>query len=223
MNAVCFAPSTNATGKRDADYFARLAKAFMRLHGIAPGRLLIFDNTKDYASRAREALSALARTTDASLECVAFFGHGWRDGCQLGVHTCMIKFADALAKKCAPDVTIILYACSAGRDGDKDAKDDTKPGLGDDGGFADLLRDELVRRGMSPKIIAHTTDGDACENPYVRVFDKTLTASGRWLVEPKSKPWAKWAKALKDDASTLRYRFPFMSREAVEAELTAAS
>jgi hypothetical protein len=218
MNALVFVPRDNAPGKKDVTRaFAPEAAAFLSLHRVPPARRIVFDNSRDYLGRAKQVLDTLARVEPGSLETLAFFCHGWRDGLQVGVHKALGTFADAVARRCVIDATIIFYACSAGRDGDNDKIDDTKPGLGDDGGFADALRDALVARGMRPKIIAHTTDGHATRNPYVRIFDASTTKSGRWLVEPKSKLWPKWVAALRGD---LRFRFPFMLDEDVREELS---
>lgn len=218
MNALIFIPKNNAPGKSDVTgAFAPEAAAFMRTHGIPATRRVVFDNARDYLGRAKIVLDTLARVEPGSLETIAFFCHGWRDGIQAGVHRSLSVFADALAKRCVLDPTIILYACSAGRDGDSDAIDDTQPGAGDDGGFADALRDALVARGMRPRIFAHTTDGHTTRNPYVRLFDDSRAASGEWLVEPGSKSWKRWCAELKGN---LRFRFPFVSRDDLWKELS---
>lgn len=209
MNALVFVPKSNAHGKNDVTgAFLPEAVAFMRLHGIPQARRVTFDNTQDYRLRAKTVIDMLGRCERGTLEAVVFFCHGWRDGIQSGVQASFATFCDALALRCVLNPAIILYACSAGRDGDSDATDDSLPGVGDDGGFADRLRDELVKRGLSPRIVAHTCDGHTTRNPFVRIFDKSRTASGEWVVEPGSPQWQAWRKALK---GPLRFTFPFLT------------
>jgi hypothetical protein len=84
-----------------------------------------------------------------------------------------------------------------------------------DGGFADLLRDEMVRRGITDGWVdAHKTAGHTSWNPNVVRFlcedvdDEEFGAEGGfYLVEPRSTYWKKWCAALRDNKSGFRYSF----------------
>lgn len=187
---------------------------------------VLVDVSKDEASRRRQVVEALGvASAEGPLDLVAFLCHGWRTGIQLGFSLSQVPaLAAALAMAGTPQLAVVLYACSTAQD------DDRTPGTGGDGGFADLLRDcmgRLMGRCGQPAVLAHvdghTCAGDCTSNPFVRRMDAAGDmggAGGDWLVEPHSPLWKRWTEALRDHkGSTLRFRFPLMSRAEVQDEL----
>lgn len=220
MKGLAFAAGFNSTGRHDATgAFQPEAKAFCRLHKLAGP--LLFDNRQKYPVRRAFVYHALEECQTGALDVVALFCHGWIDGVQTGhVRAVAQDFARRLARVASPRLVLVLYACDSGRDADRDRKDDDDAGPGGDGGFADVMRDALLNAGvLEPRVFAHATLGHTTRNPYVRVFDNTQgTIGGQWVVEPHSPQWRAWVRAL--DKTSLRFRFPFMSRQEVEAELS---
>jgi len=151
------------------------------------------------------------------------FGHGWPDGIQFGFRRSdLYELAARLAVSCAEDVRVILYACLAAENDVRD-RDHANVGPGTDGGFADLLRDDLASWGKNRcQVDAHKTAGHAAWNPYVvRFRGEAGTMGGYWLVAPGSELWPKWIKKMRGRAvkNHLRYRFPLMSELQIKAEL----
>jgi len=202
-NIIAFAPQYNTKGRKDATgAFQREAKAFMRLHGAKGLGLFLVDNHRCDFEMRDQVLYAIR--SEPFIDTVAFFCHGLSKSIQFGFDTLNV---DVLAKTLEERETsrVVLYACNAAGG----------PGVGGDGGFADLLRDAMCRAGaISCQVDAHTTAGHTTRNPYVRRFEGRLSpvggVGGYYLVEPKSKLWRPWVRAMKDDKNTLRYEFPFM-------------
>lgn len=213
---LAFAPKHNSHGRRDASHaFIPEAKAFCMLHGAAPP--ILFDNEQAFLARCAFVRGRIEACEPGALETLALFCHGWKDGLQVGVRIGSVRpFVDSLSKVAAPQLRIILYCCDTARDADDDRVDDTKPGPGGDGGFADKLRDECRIAGVSATVYAHTTAGHTTRNPRVRRFDPDEMAGGHWVIEPYGPMWGRWRKALRGD---LRFRFPFLSELAIAAEL----
>ena len=96
-----------------------------------------------------------------------------------------------------------------------------------DGGFADVLRDEMVRAGLSSGWVdGHKTAGHTSFNPFlVRFLCEDVddpehgAEGGSWLVQPRSQLWRKWIAALKSKKNGLRYRFPFLTEMEIKMEL----
>lgn len=220
-SALVFAPKHNSDGKRDATgAFQPEARAFCRALSL-PERVHMFDNgsLRPFAARRLDCERHLHAARGIGI--VAMFCHGWKDGLQAGWRKGEIhKLARSLQSACDAQPVILLYACDAGRDGDADRWDDVGPGPGGEGGFADMLRDELRKLGVRGTIYAHTTEGHTTQNPYVRVFLPDEAAGGQWVVEPSSNLWPTWRRLLR--TTDLRFRFPFLSRTELEAELGAA-
>lgn len=217
MRALVFAPLRNAPGKRDADEFQREARAFCKLHGLAIDPVL-FDNHEGQLERRSVLLQRLHERSPASLDVLVLFCHGWPTGLQMGFQ---IAHARGLARElkvvAGPELKVVLYCCSTGADSDGGDANERQPGPGGDGGFADRLRDELVELGVRTTVYAHSTAGHTTRNPFVRVFGPEQRRGGHWLVEPRSALWPAWLRAL--HSTDLRFRFPFLSREQLEAEL----
>lgn len=231
MRALVFAPLRNAHGKRDADEFAREAQAFLRYlktsgDGVEPASrfgletsVAMFDNTGEPAERRAEVLAHLQALEPGTLDVLAFACHGWPDGIQAGFRC---EHARGLAREvkavAAHALTVVLYCCSTGADQLASTDEFTDPGPGGDGGFADRLRDELADTGVAATVYAHSNAGHCTRNPRARVFRPGRGAGGHWLVAPGSKLWPAWTRYLKGEG---RFRFPFLTQEQLEAELSA--
>jgi hypothetical protein len=222
MNALVFAPQHNAEGLRaDAAEFRGEAHRFCRAHGLRDG-VYLFDNREEPHIRREYLYDTLARYTPKSLDTLALFCHGWPDGIQLGTSTAHVKrLALTIKPVAARELTVVLYCCSAGADNDGSTADERVPGPGGDHGFADRLRDALGDAGVQATVYAHSTRGHCTRNPYARVFRAGERAGGHWIVEPGSALWPAWRRALwsSDEDDTFRFRFPWMTREQLEAEL----
>ncbi len=129
--------------------------------------------------------------------------------------------------RCTPDAKVTLFACLAA---ENDVRDKIVSGLGPatDGGFADMLRDEMVRRGLDAGWVdAHKTAGHTSWNPFLVRFlcsyvdDPEFGAEGgAWIVAPRSELWKNWIAALKNQKGAMRYRFPFMTEMMIKLELS---
>ena len=218
MNLV-FAPAHNTDGKADAiGAFQPEAKAFCLARNICqPVRL--FDNNRPMPLRFADMLDLFNLCRPNTVETVAFFCHGTKRGLQCGLTvTNAPRFAGALERVCVAAPRIILYACDAARDADADRADDCAPGPGGEGGLADVLRAQLMARGVMGTVYAHTTVGHTTRNPFVRRFGADELAGGRWVVEPHSAGWRAWVLALR---GPMRFSFPFMSQVEIDATLQA--
>jgi len=221
MTVLALAPAKNTKAADASGAFIPETRSFVAQH--QPSALLLFDNGTPsapvpHAARMEQCERWLAEWT--GVRALALFSHGWRDGVQAGWRKGDIwRLAKALKACCVPEPVVALYCCDAGRDGDADREDDRASGPGGEGGFADMLRHELVRIGVRGTIFAHTTEGHTTCNPFVRVFRPDEVAGGEWLVEPRSPMWRAWRRALA--TTDLRMRFPFMSQAEVHAELAA--
>jgi len=226
---VCHS-DTNAHGKHDATgAFIPEAEAFAELHEIPEENVVGMKLVRTAKWRRREqTLDAIATAgKDRLLDAIALFGHGWPQGIQFGFNREHIPaLVDRMAQYCRPDVKVTLFACLAA---ENDVRDRNITGLGPatDGGFADLLRDEMVRRGLDRGWVdGHKTAGHTSWNPFlvrflcIDVDDPEVGAEGgAWLVAPRSETWKHWCAKLKDQKSGMRYRFPFMQELMVKAEL----
>jgi hypothetical protein len=92
--------------------------------------------------------------------------------------------------------------------------------VGGDGGFADLLRDELVDIGCPTIIYAHSTAGHTTQNPHLRVFPPHERFGGKFVVAKDSGLWQKWVRCMRNN--DLRFRVPFMTSAELVAELENA-
>jgi hypothetical protein len=228
IRGIAIAPAHNTPGInartggpwRDASgAFIPEAAAFARRHGLPP--IVLFDNTQPYASRRGRVERALAGAA-GPLDVVAIFAHGWRDGIQTGhLRPHAKRLAGLLAKVSTPALCVALYACDTARDGDKDRKDDDDPGPGGEGGWADLLRDELVLAGVSQcRVLAHGTAAHTTRNAYLREFRADQSTGGTWIVEPDSTLWPAWGRAL---AGPLRFDLPLLSAMQIRERLAAGA
>lgn len=230
MTVVAIVSTENVDGKRDASgAFIPEAKAFLRFRGEDPNVNVVAFDHRMAPARRREKVERDIRSLHAQLggkpfEGVAFFCHGYRSGLQTG-HTSktVAGLVSVLRDTCSPEVAVPLFCCDAARDADADRADDLLDAPGGDGGFADVLRDAMLRteafRGAN--IDAHATLGHTTRNPYVRRFEVTAAVpsetilglpGGSWLVTPNSSRWRAWVRALRTD---FRFRFPFLDASAI--------
>lgn len=226
MRGVCIYPEHNSEGKRDADEFRREALKFAKHHEIPRECVVSFDNHKRgrrLIEHVEARLRSAAAAASGDLGCVAIFCHGFRRGIQTGHRNASVRrLADLVVWMCRPDARVILYCCDTARDADADRADDQRHGPGGDGGFADRLRDAMCAEGMTGgAVLGHTVVAHTTRAPFVRCFytDGSATGGdgGDWVVAPRSPCWRAWRRELRK--GSLRFRFPFMTRTQIEAEL----
>ncbi len=217
---VVFVSGVNSKGKKDASgAFVPESKKFAKIHNIPVENVFYVDCTKRVSptTRAEIVEKALRNKKGANLKSIAFFGHGWSTGIQFGFNLKNCYLLSKLIADCSDsDVKIGLFACLTAENSIKD-NDHRRIGPGTDGGFADRLRDNLVRNGVEYGWVdAHKTAGHAVWNPYVVRFlcesVKYLeygAVGGGWIVEPGSRYWRYWVKMLKCDGSNLRWTYLF--------------
>lgn len=206
-----------ATGKlwRDGDEFVAEAEAYIAFHGIKERLRLVDCRVKPWQrfNQLLACIDSARRDGETPLGAFTFLCHGFKSGLQFGSTLQNVAvLADSMAKVAAEECTVTLYACSAGADNDPKTSD-VAQGPGGDGGFADVLRDFLVDRGVKARVLAHTTKGHCTRNPFVREYVPGQKAGGEWLVLPGSGLWPNWRRALQ--SGHMRYMFPKLSREQV--------
>jgi hypothetical protein len=200
----------------DAAYFRRNAEAAARLWMREQGVTCLFqpfDNGLSEPQRraAIRAAFAARAAEGADVVLVAFFCHGWSDGFQAGYDRAHAAgFVDLLKSVANPASTIlrvVFYACSTASD---------RFGHDGDNSFADRVRDTAAAAGLRIQLDAHTTPGDATENPHLRRLDPDAGAGGALLVDPSDDH----AVALL--ATSWRFRFPWRTRGEIAADVGAA-
>lgn len=222
--AIIFVPDANRPGVFDATgAFWPEAERFCTVHHLdmASSALVKFPSTKRQMIERREPVLRAISKAVVPWQTVAFFCHGYKDGFQAGFAKADLPvLSQTLAKSAAIDAYVLLYACDAGRNADDARIDDTQPGPGGDGGFADLLRDALEALGRRVTVLGHTTAGHCTINPHARRFAPgTGGQGGQWYVEPQSPVWGRWVRQLREPTSTLRFRYPRMTSAAIAEEL----
>jgi hypothetical protein len=198
-------PWADATGA-----FQPEAAAFAKLHG---GVYRKIDNRQTATKMRGDVIQAIG---ECKPSVIALCCHGWRTGIQFGFRSGNApELAEAIALYSGSMPTVALYCCSTGGG----------PGVGGDGGFADVLRDALCREGaLQCHVDAHTTAGHCTRNPHVRRFEglgsATGGAGGFYLVSPSSPLWKAWKLAL--SKTDLRLRFPLMGVAEIHGEIGGA-
>lgn len=199
MKSLAFAPSSNTPGKADGTWFQAKAKLWQKRHG---GKVVHVDMSRPKPTRFHQILRAIREERP---DAVAFFCHALRRGLpQFGARGSLLDPEDGdnvatLAGEigaASASPLVCLFACSAG--------DDLVPGPagapGGDGGFADALRDAVVKWGsVGVRVFAHDRKGDTTANPHVRVFDgpeQKDRVGGRWVVVPPGLTKAEAAREL---------------------------
>jgi hypothetical protein len=233
-NILVIYSNTNVGKKKDATgAFIPEAEAFQRMHGI-PDENMVGVKCPRVPKHKRRAkvYKAIERVgKKRTIDAIAFFGHGWPQGIQFGIGKGTIKdFCSLLGLSndsgqpyCSDKLIIVLYACLAAENNDKN--DNRKIGPGTNGGFADELRDELNRFGFSGHVDAHLTAGHTDWNPFLIRFVceswEDDLCGGSWIIQPRSALWKKWVKLLKSNTG-FRLRFPFMKEEEIVAEVASS-
>lgn len=207
MNALIVTPDRDSRGRRDfTGAFLPEALAFAKHHGFTWHEHVKVKLDTSEQSRRMQLLTAIEGAP--RLDLIAVFAHGLMMKLpQLGWSiTNVADLARAVVRNAAPDIRIVLYACSAA----------AGLGPGGDLGFADELRDELVRVGaVDCQVDAHYGAGHTTQNPRVRRFLGTGSGrGGTWIVEPESPGWPRWVHLLK---GTLRFDFPLRSLQELRA------
>ena len=222
QDGFVFAPrynQLNSSGGEKSDasgMFIPKAQEFVSYFGFSNPPLL-FDNDADndgigdrsdeistLGGRRREILSSI-EAIENPINVVAYFGHGYDSsllsaGFRNDNHR--ESLADAIASKAqgVGSIVVILYACHSGSRVD--------------GGFARELYEDLLSRGVRSTIFGHETRGRAHSNPNKRRYP-----GGSYVIDPNSRLWNVWSRALVD--SDLWMRFPFMEPYMIERELEA--
>lgn len=213
MNAeklLIFYSSVNTPKKKDATgAFIPEARGFARHYMVPDEHVIGVDCTQQKRQRREKVLNALA-TVDG-LEGLLFFGHGWPNGIQFGFTRKNLNvLSAAISSRCSDDIKVGLMACLTA---ENDVRDQELEELGPatDGGFADMLRDDLVKAKKTKGWVdGHKTAGHTSWNPYVVRFmcDADADAEGgAWIVQPGSGMWKRWREALKKNTGGLRYEF----------------
>ena len=221
MKGVAFIPRFNAKGKRDVTgAFEPEANSWSWIHGDCD--VVSFNNRMSRKSRRSEVYSALNSHVD--LDWVTFFCHGYPRGIQAGYgKRTAHQLATSLSMSCKRNAIVTLFACNAGRDDDRENKDDLMPGPGGHGGFADTLRKEMVRKGMKGGWIdAHTVVGHTTRTPWVRRFyvsEQDLDNGGEYIIRPKSENWRFWRLWLRS-SKEFRLSFSLCLASDLEASLS---
>jgi len=225
---VLFVSSKDSKGKRDASgAFVPEARRFQKTHNVPDRNIVLMDCTKKNpaSSRRDQVLSTLHDFR--GLGAVCFYGHGWPQGIQFGFKKQHCReLAESIANASTNDVVVPLFACLTAENDVRDTGHGNV-GPGTDGGFADTLRDDLVREGITNgRIDGHKTAGHATWNPYVVRFlcaavdnPEYGAQGGSWIVPPGSSAWKKWVRALRDTSKNLRVSFPFLDRDEILTSL----
>jgi hypothetical protein len=206
MDGLILAAGKDRDGESDSTLAFQIgANQFHAINHVSSAPVL-FDNTGEqqgqYETVKKRVIKAIADGgSSAPWDAVAIFCHGganalWSAGL-IGDKGAQ-ALADAIRPRAAANVTIILYACSAGQAG----------------GFASMLADKLS--GLNAKVYGHTTAKHTYANP-----DTVLHPGGEPVIAKNSPLWTNWSKDIVDQSNDLWARFPFMSDKQLEAELSA--
>ena len=218
MNIIAFAPKYNKPGKKDATgafqpEMTRFSNHW-KLNGATVSSYII-DNNKRKTAMMNDVMDIISKDNAMMpLTSIVFFCHGLSTRIQFGISIYnAYKFAKLLADlKVTSYVDIVCYSCSVAKDVDP-TTDDTVIEMGGDGGFCDVLRDELCRAGLIwNMVVGHCTVGHASKNPFGRLFPGGGFPDGQYggsfIITPKSPLWGKWVAALRTD---FRFQYPYLS------------
>lgn len=212
-NILAFYSSTNVTRKDATGAFIPEARAFAK-HLEVPDENVIGIDCKNQKAPKRFEELCVALRDHRNISLVAFFCHGWSSGMQFGMNKKNLPvLVQYLKMNCVKDVHLVLYACSTAST-NKKTRSSSAPGTNN--GYADSLRDEMLRQGFRGGWIdAHLTPGHTTENPFVvRFFTEPIfetdwdVPGGEWLVSPKSPLWPQWRKHIQDRKTDFRFHFP---------------
>ncbi len=212
----------------DVAAFHPAAREIRRLMSWPESRLIMIDNGApneydegDDASddvmrdQVMDKLAELRRDLTAPLSMIIHVCHGFNTGIQFGFsirneteRNRTRAWLQAIAEISRHDLSMPIYGCSTAG-GANDGAD----------GFANFIRTTLVSMGITYcRVDGHTIAGHATRLSLVRRFEGTET--GGWLVDPDDATlYPVWRRALRDDSSDLKYRYPLMTKSAIHAEL----
>jgi len=228
-NILVFYSNTNTKGRNDASgAFIPEAKAFATHHQVPDENFVGMKLIGNTLSLRRQLVLERIVLHKGKLDAIAFFGHGWPSGIQFGFNKSHIEgLVSIMRPSCYSHVKVLLYACWTAENETKD-KDHNNVGVGTDNGFADMLRDEMARKGMIYGWVdGHKTAGHTSWNPYaVRFHCRNVkdyakgAVGGCWLVQPGSTIWKEWVAKLRNAKTGLRYDYPFMEDMEIQAMLS---
>jgi len=212
--ALLFHPTRITAGHvNDAGYFRNnalaAAKLWTREYGLEC-HVIPFDNGL-VESKRRSAVADACAPFAGRVAVLAFFCHGWTDGMQAGFTRGTIGAFTSIAKMVAVPgqlLRIPLYACSTGSD---------RFGHDGDNSFADFARDHISDAGVRVQLDVHTTPGDATKNKHLRRLESPAGVGGALLVDASDHHVQELLNSL------WRFRFPFETREQIDADIRAAA
>jgi hypothetical protein len=225
-NTLVFYSNTNSHGKQDASgAFVPEALAFQRYHKIPDENCIGINCTKNNPPESRRDQVLRIIGNRKNLDLLAFFGHGWPNGIQFGLQRRHIPFLVQHLDNPSDSLKVVIYACLTAENDVRDT-DIHSVGPATDGGFADLLRDELVRHGITKGWVdGHKTAGHATWNPYVVRFlcesvdnPEIGGEGGAYIVPPNSQFWRKWVNVLRKNPD-VRYWFPLQTEMEIKEGL----
>lgn len=199
MNPLIFYTSTDRKGKKDSTYvFAPEAKAFARLHGVSKDRLIPIPQNISVIQRRKIFRETCKKYSD--IDKIIYFGHGSKNSLPgIGMNLYNMKYCVDYIEGCAADqLTIVLYACLAGKNL----------------GIADKLYLALQEHLYCCKVVAHLTAGHSSKNPYAEYSGIGKNNSGQNIVEKTDPLWKTWMKELKENQG-FRLSFPFWTKERI--------
>jgi len=198
--------------KKDLNEFEREAKAFNSVNHVHADNLVFISHRLSREERQLRFRLELEKRK-YQIGTIAFFGHGWSSGVQLGFNNKNEELmAEGIVQNCTMPVKILLYSCTTS---DALASKDSEIIKN---GFADQLRDALNAAGARGEIMGHDRAGHTARNPYAKrvcamgnYFGQT-DEDWEWYVKPGSELWHEWRQALKTD---FRFTFPFCTNEQI--------
>jgi hypothetical protein len=137
-------------------------------------------------------------------DAICYFGHGTKAGMEsAGWYAKSIDtLTSAIDELGAPDVKVMLYACSC-----------ASPG-----GIAYRMANDLRAWWQSgTEVHGHLSPGHTFANPQYRRYPNAGGETGFTVAPPKKV--AGWVKAIRNQRNTLWARYPFMTPDEIEAEL----
>lgn len=226
-DVAVFRPLVNSERKHDVSgTFQPEANNFCRRYKIDSSVITILDNKVPRLQMAENLLHWMDQRKPTPVW--VFLCHGYTHGIQFGIRDYkhpqatvkdaqnFSKFTEIIARH--PSPVVIFYACSTGDDPDGD--ENSAPGAGDDS-FADLVRDELCRKGaIYCRTFAHTSAGPATSNPFIKLLDGEGSPIGALGGDFVANPGTKEFKRLQDLLETdFRFEIPFLTLESIRSKL----
>lgn len=212
--------SKNVKGRKDATgAFIPEAKQFAKVNNVPESNMLGVPCVGMKADKRREMVfDFIDANSNKNVEMIAWFGHGWSTGIQFGfTNKNLDELILAMGSTNFPDyMKQVLYACSTASKSEN-TRNIKMPGT--EGGFADLLRDQMVADLYENGWVdGHLQPGHTTKNPYVIRFetDPLDTVDGEYIIDPTDELWGKWVKALKTD---FRFQFPYLTEDEIRKRL----